>query len=84
VKPRGSVDSKASYVRFFRPITSADSKKLSAAELSGDWTKKEEREPLGSAQGKQAPALHMELSTRLIIAWSKEKSIGKERASGED
>jgi hypothetical protein len=76
VKPRGSVDSKASYVRFFLPKASADSKRLSAAELSGDWTKKEKRE--------QAPALQMDFSTRLTIARSKGKSIGKERASGED
>ena len=51
VKPRGSVDSKGSYVRLSRPITGAHSKRLSAAELSGDWSKKEKRE--------QAPALHM-------------------------
>jgi hypothetical protein len=56
--------------------TSDDSKKLSATELSGDWTKKEKRE--------QTPALQMELSIELIIAWSVGKSIGKERAGWED
>ena len=69
VKPRGSVDSKASYVRLSCPITGADSTRFSAAELSGDWTKKEKRE--------QAPALHMEFSTSLIIA----RNGGKSRAS---
>jgi hypothetical protein len=56
--------------------TSDDSKKLSATELSGDWTKKEKRE--------QTPALQMELSIELIIAWFAGKSIGKERAGWED
>ena len=48
----------------------------SAAELSGDWNKKEKRE--------QAPALHMEFSTGLNIAGSESKSIDKESAIGED
>jgi hypothetical protein len=56
--------------------TSDDSKKLSATELSGDWTKKEKRE--------QTPALQMELSIELIIACLDGKSIGKERAGWED
>src|SRR5258708_4102229 len=66
VRPRGSVDSKASYVRLSRPITGADSTRFSAAELSGDWTKKEKRE--------QAPALHMEFYIWLIIAGNRGKS----------
>jgi len=66
----------ASYVRLFRPITGADSQRLSAAELSGDWNKKEKRE--------QAPALHMEFSTGLNIAGSESKSIDKESPIGED
>src|ERR1700737_1584983 len=69
VKPSGSVDSKGSYVRLSRLITSADSTRFSAAELSGDWSKKEKRE--------QAPALHMEFHTWLIIA----RNRGKSRAS---
>ena len=66
MKPRGSVDSKASYVLFFRPITSADYKRLTAAALSGDWNKEEKRE--------QAPALHMEFPIQLIITESGRKS----------
>ena len=65
------MDSKASYERLLALYTSDDSKKLSATELSGDWTKKEKRE--------QTPALQMELSIGLTIA-----RIRKERASGED
>ena len=64
----------ASYVRLFRPITGADSQRLSAAELSGDWNKKEKRE--------QAPALHMEFSTGLNIAGSESKSIERRAPLG--
>jgi hypothetical protein len=76
VKPRGSVDSKASYVPFFRPITSADSKRLSNYRIK--WGVDRKR------KGEQAPALHMEFYTRLIVAWIKEMSIGKERASAKE